>query len=321
MRTVLVRLVVAVVMLAVAACGADRGAAAGEGRIVVTTSILGDVVAAIVGDAAEVDVIMGPGADPHDFAPSAQQAAAIRDADLLVVNGEGFEASLEDTIEAAEADGVSVVAATDGVDLVAFDERAPHGAEVGPGTSEEPADDHATDDPHFFTDPVLMAQAVEYLADELATEVPGLAGSAFDDRVERYLTELDELHAEVEAAFSAIPPDRRVLVTNHEVLGYLADRYGFELLGAVIPGGTTLAEPSAAGLQALSDVIRDARVPAIFAETSSPARLAEALAAEGTDVEVVELYTESLGEPGSDGATYLGMVRTNAARIAAALAG
>src|SRR5690606_19623413 len=109
--------------------------------------------------------------------------------------------------------------------------------------------------------------------------------------------------------------------TNHEVLGLFADRFGFQILGVIIPGGSTLAEPSAADLEALAEAIEEAGVPAIFAETSAPSRLADALAAEGTDVEVVELYTESLGADGSGAETYLGMIRTSADRIAAALAG
>ena len=135
-----------------------------------------------------------------------------------------------------------------------------------------------------------------------------------------YLDALEALDAEVEALVATVPPDDRLLVTNHEVFGYFADRYDFEVVGAIIPGGSTLAEPSAAELADLVRQIDERGVPAMFAETSSPTRLAEALAAEGADVEVVELYSESLGEPGSPGDTYLGMVRTNAERIAAALA-
>jgi zinc/manganese transport system substrate-binding protein len=109
-------------------------------------------------------------------------------------------------------------------------------------------------------------------------------------------------------------------VTNHDVFAYFADRYGFEVIGAVIPSTSTQAEPSAGDLDALATTVRQAGVPAIFADTASPRRLADALAAEaGSDVTVVPLYSESLGPPGSDGATYAGMMRTNATRIADAL--
>jgi len=102
-------------------------------------------------------------------------------------------------------------------------------------------------------------------------------------------------------------------------LGYFADRYDFEVLGAVVPGGSTLAEPSAADLAGLAALIEARAVPAIFADTSSPSRVVAALAAESGGVEVVRLYSESLGSAGSGADTYVGMVRTNAERIAAAL--
>ena len=301
MRTVLVRVGAAGMALAVAlggsACGGGGTKAAGHSRpnVVVTTSILGDVVRNLVGDGADVEVVMPPGADPHAFAPSARQAEAMRAADVLVVNGLGFESALLDTIGAAEEDGVAVVTAAD------------------------PIDDGEDADPHFFSDPVLMGTAAEHLAGELAARVEGLDTPAYRSRVARYLAALEHLDRSVGEVLSGVPPERRILVTNHEVFGAFAERYGFVVLGTVIPAASTLAEPSASGLRDLATAIASAQVPAIFAETSSPARLAEALAAEGTDVEVVELYSESLGAPGSEGGTYLDMVRTNAERIAAAL--
>jgi zinc/manganese transport system substrate-binding protein len=294
MRTVLVSGLAALVLVG---CGAD-GEDAGGPRIVVTTSILGDVVEQLVGDAAEVEVVMPPNADPHDFAPSARQAVAMREADALVVNGLGFEAGLLDTVEAAEADGVTVITATDAIDPIPLADG---------------------DDPHLFTDPVRMQAAAAMIAEELAATIAELDTREVDERVRAYLLDLGALDAEVSDRLAAIPPAARRLVTNHEVFGYFADRYDFVVVGAIIPGGSTLAEPSASELAALARDIEAQQVPAIFAETSSPARLAEALAAEGTDVAVVELYSESLGEPGSPGDSYVGMVRTNAERIAAAL--
>lgn len=295
-----------------AACGSDDGDGAGA-DIVVTTNVLGDVVRTIVGDDATVHVMMPPAANPHDFAPSAREAATMRDAGVIVVNGRGFEEGLLDTVEAAEGDGAVVVTATDGLP-----ETDEHGAEVEDAVADDHGHDH-DEDAHFFADPVLMVAAVEHLAAELRANVPALDTDAFTERVDAYLAELDALFLEVTELLTGVPPERRVLVTNHEVLGFFADRFGFEVLGVVIPGGSTLAEPSAADLDALAQAIDEAGVPAIFAETSSPSRLADALAAEGTDVEVVELYTESLGEAGSGAETYLGMVRFNAERIAAAL--
>ncbi|MET0728655.1 MAG: metal ABC transporter substrate-binding protein [Acidimicrobiales bacterium] len=321
MRTVLGATVTLMGGFALAACGGDGSSAgAAEATVVVTTNILGDVVQTLVGDGAHVEVLMPPGSNPHDFAPSAKQAVAMRAADLLVVNGGGFEAGLVDTIESAEADGVAVLVATDALEAPARVGGDEGTDDHGLGTDgHEPESSVGQTDPHFFTDPVLMHGVVEQLADGLAERLDDLDTPEFRQRVDDYLGQLDQLTADVTATLDPLPKERRLLVTNHDELGSFAARFHFDVLGVIIPGGSTLAEPSAAALADLADDIEAAAVPAIFAETSSPARLAEALAAEGADVEVVEIYAESLGGPDSGASTYLDMVRTNAERIAAAL--
>jgi zinc/manganese transport system substrate-binding protein len=285
----------AVAALVAAGCGAAGPVGAGNGpAVVVTTTILGDVVAHLVGDEAAVEVLMPPNADPHDFQPSARQAAEMREADALVTNGGGFEAGLDDTIAGARDDGVATFAALDHVD------RLPH-------------------DPHFFTDPARMADAAEALAGFLGREVPGLGTARFQRRAAGYVASLRALDREVAATLAAVPAARRKLVTNHDVFGYFADRYGFEVVGAVVPSFTTQAQPSPADLADLAHAVRSAGVPAVFADTSSPGRLADALAGEAGDVQVVDLYSESLGPPGSPGDSYVGMLRTDARRIAEAL--
>jgi zinc/manganese transport system substrate-binding protein len=298
-------LLLALPLLALAACGdGDGGAGASGGgpHVVVTTNVLGDVVSDLVGDEADVEVMMPPGTAPHEFEASPQQVAAMRDADALVTNGAGFEEGLTDAIEAAEQDGVPTFAAIDAVDTL------------------ELAGDGGTD-PHFFTDPARMATAAQAIADYLVDEVPALDTPAFARQVQATVDDLHALDGEVERTLSVVPPDRRTLVTNHEVFGYFADRYGFDVVGAVIPAGTTQAEPSAEQLDELAHTIEERGVPAIFVETSSPTRLAEALADEVGDIDVVELFSESLGDEGSGGETYAAMMRTNATRIADALAG
>ncbi len=165
-----------------------------------------------------------------------------------------------------------------------------------------------------------MAEAAQALADVLADEVPALDTDEFRDRAAAYVTELQELDGEVEATLAAVPAERRKLVTNHDVFGYFADRYGFEVVGAVIPATTTQAAPSAGEIDELAAIITAEGVPAIFADTSSPEGLADTLADEVGDIEVVELFSESLGDEGSGADTYAGMVRTNATRITEALA-
>jgi zinc/manganese transport system substrate-binding protein len=289
--------------IALAGCGDDEGAAGASGdrpHVVATTNVLGDVVSDLVGDEADVEVIMPPGTAPHEFEASPRQVASMRDADVLVTNGAGFEEGLSDTIEATEQDGVPTFAAIDAVDALQLE---------GDGGA----------DPHFFTDPARMATAAQAIADFLVDELPGLDTPAFASQVRATVDELHALDGEVERTLSAVPADRRTLVTNHEVFGYFADRYGFEVVGAVIPAGTTQAEPSAAQLDELAHTIQEHHVPAIFVETSSPTRLADAIADEVGDVDVVELFSESLGDEGSGGETYVAMMRTNAGRIADAL--
>lgn len=325
----------AIVGLAAAACG-DDDSAAGDGTptIVVTTDILGDVVAHLTGDLAEVEVVMPAGADPHEFQPSARQAAALRDADVVVANGAGFEEGLEDAVHGAEEDGVVVFEAIDSVEALApaddhedddhadegEDEHADEDEHAGEGDEESDDHGHGDVDPHFFTDPARMATAAEALAGLLADEVPALDTDEFRDRAAAYVEELTALDDEVATTLAAVPAAQRKLVTDHDVFGYFADRYDFEIVGAVIPSTTTQAAPSAGDIDDLASTVESEGVPAVFADTASPDRLTDTLAAEVGDIEVVQLFSESLGEEGSGAETYLDMVRTNAERIAEAMA-
>lgn len=296
-----------VLLLVGAACG-DGSTATDSGRlsIVVTHSILGDVVGNVVGDGADVSVLMPRDVDPHAFEPSARQVEAMRSADLVVANGLGLEPSLTDVLADAEDDGARVLEMALRIDPIPF-------AEVG-------ADDDEGEgslDPHFWTDPLRVARAVRALGEYLS----GLDdGTDWEAAAGRYAAELEALDAEIRETLSVVPADDRKLVTNHEVFGYFAARYEFEVLGVVIPGGTTLAEPNARDLAELAETLEAAGVRAIFGETTQANDLAETLRSEaGVEAEIVELFTESLGPPGSPAATYVGMMRTNAERIAAAL--
>lgn len=164
-----------------------------------------------------------------------------------------------------------------------------------------------------------MVDVVEAVEAALGA-VDGVDPVVVEENAEAYLDELDALDAEMTSAFAAIPASQRALVTNHHVFGYLADRFDFDVVGAVIPGGTTLAAPSAADLRDLATAIETSGVPTIFAESSQPDRLVQVLASEvGIDVDVVELFTESLTEPGEGADTYLTMMRENTARISEGL--
>jgi len=278
-------------------------------NVVATTTILGDVVRNVVGDAAEVEVLMPVGVDPHDFQPSSQQVAAIQRADLVVVNGLGLEEGLLDVLDAAASDGVRVWEVGLDIDPLSF----------GVTAEGDQHDDHGDGDldPHFWLDPRRVARAALLLGDQLSEVAPDSDWVAAADRYGAELVAVDEGSI---AALSVIASSDRKLVTNHRSFGYFADRYGFEVVGTVIPGGASLANPSSAELASLVGAIERERVPAIFTENVEPDVLATAVAAEvGYDVAVVELYTGSLGEPGSDGDTLIKMLESNVARMAEAL--
>ncbi|WIE83524.1 metal ABC transporter substrate-binding protein [Curtobacterium sp. MCPF17_021] len=288
-RALIAGLVAAAVALVATGCttaGSDRP------LVAVTTNILGGVVSEVVGDQADVMVLMPPGADPHSFEVSAQEAARLRSADLVVENGLGLEEGVARHVAAAAEDGVPVSTAGD-----AF---AP---------LEWTTEDDSGPDPHFWTDPARMVDVVEALDQDLRDN--GIEPTGTD----AYLDELRDLDDTMTTAFRTVPEERRALVTNHHVFGYLADHYGFRVVGAVIPSGTTLASPSAADLRDLADAIDEAGVRTIFADASQPARLAEVLAEEvDLHVEIRPLATESLTEDG-DASTYLGMMRSNTEAI------
>jgi len=307
----------------------------GRLAVIATTTILGDVVANVVGGDAQIDVLLPPGADPHDYQISSSQAAMLYDVDLVIANGLGLEEALIDVLRAAEADGVSILEVASRLDPIPFSFEDAHHGEEGEDhgdeeeeegedhgdEEEEEGEDHGEDtsglDPHFWTDPLRVAQAAMLIAEALAAIEPSIDWAA---RAEAYAATLTELDEEIQDLLAPIPDENRLLITNHDSLGYFADRYGFEIIGAVIPGGATLADPSSAQLAELVDEIVEEGVKVIFAETIEPTALAEAVAAEaGTDVAVVELHTGSLGEPGTATDNLVGMLRDNAKRIADAL--
>ncbi|GAA2804454.1 zinc ABC transporter substrate-binding protein AztC [Saccharopolyspora taberi] len=284
-------------LLALTGCtAADRD----RSGVVVTTNILGDITRNIIGDQADVTVLMKPDADPHSFGISAQQAASLEQAGLVVHNGLGLEEGVARNVEAAQAAGVPAIAV---------------GAEVDPLRHTAAGADGQLD-PHFWTDPRRVSRAVDVIAEQVIAHVDGVDPQAVRANAARYRAEVDRLDAEMGQQFAAVPAERRKLVTNHHVFGYLAQRYDFQVVGAVIPSGTTLASPSASDLKSLADTIRAAGVPAVFADSSQPDRLAQVLADQaGLHVAVVPLFSESLSPPGQGAGDYLEMMRSNTESI------
>lgn len=275
-----------------------------EPTIVVTTNILGDVVDNLIGDHADVAVLMKPNADPHSFGISAKEAGAMENADLIIGNGLGLEEGLSANLDNARSEGVRVLEVGEEIDPLDY----ASGGSAG------------TPDPHFWTDPTRMVAAVDAISSTVGEEVGEGLAEAIEPSVRAYRERLLDLDSEIEEIAEEIPVEDRKLVTNHHVFGYFAERFDFEVIGAVLPSGTTLASPSAADLEELARTVEEAGVPTIFADSSQPQKLAQALSQEvDLDVDVRPLFSESLTEADGDAGTYIDMQRTNAQRIAAGL--
>jgi zinc/manganese transport system substrate-binding protein len=273
--------------LAACSTGSSPAGAGGQKTIVVTYTVLGSVVKDLVGDAANVVVLMPNGADPHEWEPSAKDIEMLTHADLLVENGLDLEGGMTNAFAQAEKAGVRRFVATDHITI----------RKVGTGEGVNPTDpDQAAgaSDPHLWMDPLTVRDVVDALTGEIRSDLGiDLAGRAKD-----LDARLGALSDKVAATIATIPADRRKLVTGHESLGYFAARYKLTLIGAIVPSLTTAAETSAADLAALTATVRAAGVPAIFTELGTSPAVAEAVGKD-TGAKVVELTTHALPADGS----------------------
>ncbi|GAB4418253.1 MAG: zinc ABC transporter substrate-binding protein AztC [Anaerolineae bacterium] len=323
------------------ACGAGAAATqpaqnpAGEKlKVVATFSILGDLVQTIGGDKIELHTLVGPGGDTHTFEPSPSDSVALVEARLIFENGLELETWLDDLYTASGSTAKRVVV-TEGLDPLAMaegeaahDEAGDHEEHAAEGEYEE-HDDHTAEagghehahgefDPHVWHDVANVIHEVELIRDALAEADPANAQS-YQANAEAYLGQLKELDSWVAEEIKKIPADRRKLVTSHDTFGYLARRYGLEIVGSGLGVSTEASDPSAAEVVGLIEEIKAVGVPAIFTENVSNPKLMERVAAEAGVTLGPQLYTDALGEPGSDGETYLKMMRYNVTALVTAL--
>ena len=295
--------------LSLAACGSDAPSATGAGTtgadrpvIAATTPMLGALVRDAVGDAAEVEVVMPNGSDPHEWRPSARDVARLQSADLIVENGLDLEEGLQESIARAREDGVAVFTATDHVAVREVEDGDDHADEEGHG--------HGAGDPHFWTDPSQAAAVVA----ALPAAVRSATGADISDPAGESATALRALDADIASRMSAIPEADRVLVTGHESLGYLADRYGLDVVGTVTPSLSSQGQVSAAHLADLERAMEKAGVRVLFTESGVSDALAQAIRDE-TGATVVELGIETVPSDGS----YTTYIEDLSGRISSAL--
>lgn len=311
-------------------------------NVIATTTILADVAANVGGQYVNLQPLLPADADTHAYQPTADDAARLARADLVLTVGMGYEDFLSGLIENAGVD-VPVVVVSNGIEVLAYgldhahddhEDEAAHddehlgvlGVDLDCGVvADEPHDaeaDHAHGlcDPHVWMDPANVMIWARNIADAFAAAEPDHAAD-FQANADAYISELEALDAELSALLAEVPQDRRVLVTNHEFISYFAHAYAFEVAATVLPAGSTGAELDPRSLAALINVVSSEQVGAIFAEVSANPRLAEVIASEtGLNV-VTTLYSESLSAADGPAPTYLDLMRYNAQIIVDALAG
>ena len=261
--------------------------------VVVTHEVLGSIVREIAVEDVDVRVIIPNGKDPHDYEPSAQDIALLDAADMVVANGEKFEPAFTKVLDRLVADGQSVFFATEHVTLRDGDEHDEHGEHSDDQAHDGDKDVHGEHDPHFFTDPVTVGELVPALAEALTASTgvshgarPAIAADAF--------VAADTAVREV---FATLSPGSCKLVTGHDSLGYLADRYGCEIVGVVIPSLSGLAEATAQDFADLAEAMKTEKVSAIFVDEGTSTRVSDRIAAE-TGARVVALPSHSVPSSG-----------------------
>ncbi|WP_155834685.1 metal ABC transporter solute-binding protein, Zn/Mn family [Leptolyngbya sp. PCC 6406] len=271
-------------------------------QVVVTSTILTDLVATVGGDNIAVTGLLDPGDDPHLYEPVPQDTVALERADLIFYNGYNLEPALIRLIEGA---GVQA-------------EKVALGEEIQPLTFEE--EGQRQPDPHVWGNVENAIAMVDTIRVTLGQKFPADAAT-FDRNAAALTAELQTLHGWIGDQVDTIPANQRTLVTTHDAFQYYAQAYGLTVLGTLI-GISTEEQPSAQTVRLLVDAIRQAQVPAIFAETTiNPALITTVATEAGVRLAEPALYADALGAPGSGADTYMTMMATNTETIVTALGG
>jgi ABC-type Zn uptake system ZnuABC Zn-binding protein ZnuA len=269
-------------------------------RVLATETFLGDIAQNIAGDRLKVETLLPATVDPHTFEPTPQDAVKITESQLLIVNGLGYETWLAKTIENING-GRLVVTATNGL--------APN---------PDPSGEHPGGDPHMWMNPLNTIRYVENIRDGLI-QIDPAGKDIYTANAEAYIAKLKSLDQWVKDQTAQIPPQKRLLVTNHDALGYFAQAYNFKIVGAVIPSVTDEASPSAQQMAGLIDTIKSSGAPAIFLDIGENPNLAKQIASESGVKVVSDLYVESISVPSGPAPTYLDMIQYDVTTIVNAL--
>jgi len=281
--------------------GCGRSASDSPGTapaILASTTFLADLTRNIAGDRLRVDSLLPIGTDPHSYQPTPQDVAKIERNKLLIINGAGYEGFLKTLLENAGGER-EVIEASTGI------------------TPRADAQEQRGVDPHMWLDPNLVMIYVENIREGL-THYDSEGAAVYQANANSYIIQLKELDGWIKTQVEQIPSEKRLLVTNHEALGYFAERYGFEVVGSVIPSFSSNASPSAQQMARLVDQIKALGVSSVFLDAADNDMLARQIADE-TGVKVVsDLYLESLTD-GAPAGTYIDMMKYDVSKIVDAL--
>ena len=264
-----------------------------------TTTQVADLVRNVAGDRAEVDGILAPNSDPHEYEPRPSDAAAIAEADVVFRSGGDLDLWLDQIVESSGTDA-PVVALIDSAETISVTD--------------------ADADPHWWQDPRNAIAAVEAIRDELTATDPD-GSETYDANARHYISILRELDREIATCIDQVPAADRKLVTSHDSLGYFAARYGLGVIGAAIPASTTQAQASAGETADLIELILNEDVRAIFPEAGVSEKLEQAIASQTGATVAGQLWADALGPAGSTGATYVDALAANAQTLVAGLTG
>jgi ABC-type Zn uptake system ZnuABC Zn-binding protein ZnuA len=294
-RAAAVFALVAALLVLATACNSDVERDASAVRVVASTALIAEFAATVAGDDAIIVGLIPAGVDLHSFEPAPAMAAAIAQADLVLVNGYDLEEVLLEVIQQNVSDGVRIVAVSDGIEELLQGREQP----------DDGRDSQEGIDPHLWLDARNAMHYVESIRDALI-EIAPAHEDGYRERSAAYLTELQALHAELVERLAAVPDDRCQLVVFHDAYRYFAAAYGLELLAAVIPAGAQ-QDPAAGTVAELIELLRDSGVPTVFTEPQFNASVLERIAAEA-DVKVGMLYSNFAGEVDS----YTELMQANA---------
>ncbi len=292
--------------LALTACSGIETASHGKLKVVATTSILADVVKQVAGEYAAVSSIVPVGSNEHEYQPAPRDIAAVSDADLVFEVGLGLEEFMSTIIENA-SEGTKIVTVSDGISPREF-----HAV-----SGDTHADEHATGDPHVWLDPTNVVIWVQNIQTALSEADPAHA-SQYQTNAEAYIAALTQLDTWITNQVSAIPVSERKIVTDHLLFGYFAEKYGFEVIGAVIPSYSSSAQPSAQEMAVLEDAIRSYGVKVILVGNNVNPALASRIA-QDTGIKLISFYTGSLSESDGPAGTYIDYMKYNVMTIMNAL--